>query len=176
MKITIIAAHEHSYGIGLDGKLPWLDSSRDLKLFREVTRGAHLIMGRKTYESLPDSMQPNGRTFHVITSGSRGKLKVKPNLQDATVIHKSKENVMDYLRIRNVKNCYVIGGGQIYSLFMDVATDAILTRFNINATSDTYYPIKSHMQRFGFVSSFLLDSRIPAYVDLYKVKQEHKNA
>ena len=75
MIISLIVARDERRGIGKDGKLPWRLSS-DLKRFRELTMGHHLIVGRKTFESIGKPLP--GRQMIVVTHnagfrfGSRG--------------------------------------------------------------------------------------------------------
>ena len=63
---NIIVAHSYpEYGIGSDNKLPW-HISQDLKRFKELTTNKIVIMGRKTWDSLPDSFRPLPNRFNII--------------------------------------------------------------------------------------------------------------
>ena len=57
MPLSCIFACDESYGIGKNNELPW-SIPDDLKYFKEITKGATVIMGRKTYDSLPNSVKP----------------------------------------------------------------------------------------------------------------------
>jgi len=70
MKFTIIAAMDPNRGIGKDNKMPW-HLSADLKHFKETTLGGTVIMGRKTWEGIPEKFKPfSGRTNVVMTRQS----------------------------------------------------------------------------------------------------------
>lgn len=67
--VGLIAATDLNGLIGYDGKLPWKNEA-DMKRFKSLTMGHTVIMGRKTYESLPENKLP-GRTVHVISSNNK---------------------------------------------------------------------------------------------------------
>ena len=82
--ITLIAAVSKNNGIGLDNKLLWYNKD-DLKRFKELTTGHSIIMGRKTFESLPNGALPN-RINIVLTrdkSYSRKNILIANNVNDA---------------------------------------------------------------------------------------------
>lgn len=99
--------------IGVGGKLPW-HYAPDLKRFKEVTMGHNVIMGRKTYESLP--MYPRGlpgRTNYVITSN-----KPVPSTDLGEVKFVTMEEMLDIVGTNQTVRFYVIGGKTIYEQLM----------------------------------------------------------
>ena len=128
-EITLIVAAGENDAIGKDNQLIW-HLSDDLKRFKELTNGHHIIMGRKTFESFPKPL-PN-RTHIVITRQDNYKVPsgviVVNNLEDAFDASKSD------------KQPFVIGGGEIYKQAMPFADKIELTRVHENFDADTFFP------------------------------------
>lgn len=128
-ELTIIVAAAENNAIGKDNKLIW-HLSDDLKRFKSLTDGHHIIMGRKTFESFPKPL-PN-RTHVVITRQSGyiappGVIIVN-TLEDA--IHVAK----------NDSRPFVIGGGEIYKQAIAIADKIELTRVHATFEADTFFP------------------------------------
>ncbi|MEY8847966.1 dihydrofolate reductase [Psychroserpens sp. XS_ASV72] len=129
-ELTIIVAAGEDNAIGKDNDLIW-HLSDDLKRFKSLTNGHHIIMGRKTFESFPKPL-PN-RIHIVITrqesyQAPHGVLVVN-NLEDA----------LDAARHDNQP--FIIGGGQIYEQAMDFADKIELTRVHASfENADTFFP------------------------------------
>lgn len=127
--LTIIVAAAENDAIGLGNKLIW-HLSNDLKRFKSLTNGHHIIMGRKTFESFPKPL-PN-RTHVVIT---RQKDYKAP--EGVIVVH-SLEDAID--ASKNDAQPFIIGGGQIYKQAMTIANKIELTRVHHDFDADTYFP------------------------------------
>ncbi|WP_370478719.1 dihydrofolate reductase [Tamlana flava] len=127
--LTIIAAAAENDAIGKANQLIW-HLSDDLKRFKSLTNGHHIIMGRKTFESFPKPL-PN-RTHVVITRQPNYKVPagviVVNNLKDA--IDASK----------NDSQPFIIGGGEIYEQAMGIADKIELTRVHSTFEADTFFP------------------------------------
>ncbi|MEL0455741.1 dihydrofolate reductase [Flavobacteriaceae bacterium SZ-1-7] len=127
--LTIIAAAAENDAIGKGNQLIW-HLSDDLKRFKSLTNGHHIIMGRKTFESFPKPL-PN-RTHVVITRQPNYKVPagviVVNNLKDA--IDASK----------NDSQPFIIGGGEIYEQAMGIADKIELTRVHATFEADTFFP------------------------------------
>jgi dihydrofolate reductase len=127
--ITIIVAAGENDSIGKDNKLIW-HLSDDLKRFKELTSGHHIIMGRKTFESFPDLL-PN-RTHVVISSQKDYKV------PEGVIVVKS---LVEALNIaKDDPQPFIIGGGQIYEQAMEIADKIELTRVHENFGADTFFP------------------------------------
>lgn len=131
MKVSIIAAIGRNRELGKDNNLLW-HIGEDLKRFRELTKGHSIIMGRKTWESLPIKPLPN-RYNIVITRN----LKFNPvgadvctSIEDA--IKKAKEIEKDEI--------FIIGGGQIYQQAIGLADKLYLTIIDAQKDADTFFP------------------------------------
>lgn len=129
-QLTIIVAAGENNAIGKDNQLIW-HLSDDLKRFKKLTNGHHIIMGRKTFESFPKPL-PN-RKHIVITRQSDYKAPegviIVNNLEDAIDAAKSDEQP------------FIIGGGEIYKQSMDLANKLEITRVHANfEDADTFFP------------------------------------
>lgn len=130
-RIALVAALAKNGVIGREGGLPWRIPS-DLKRFKAITMGKPIIMGRKTWEGLPRRPLP-GRTNIVITRHAGFAA------QGAFVAH----DVAAALAIAEAERpaeIAVIGGGEIYRLFLPLASRLYLTEVDLTATGDTYFP------------------------------------
>jgi len=129
MKINIIAAVAKNRAIGQAGKLIyWLPD--DLKRFKSLTTGHTIIMGRKTFESLPKGALPNRRNI-VLTrkGGTFAGCDVYSSLEDALKHCSADEEV------------YIIGGASIYKQALPVADRLCLTEVNdIPDEADAFFP------------------------------------
>lgn len=129
-KLTIIVAAGESNAIGKNNDLIW-HLSDDLKRFKELTNGHHIIMGRKTFESFPKPL-PN-RTHIVITRQENYQV---PN--GVIVVH-NMEDALD--AARNDDQPFIIGGGEIYKQSMSLADKIELTRVHHSFEgADTFFP------------------------------------
>ena len=128
-ELTIIAAAAENNAIGKDNNLIW-HLSDDLKHFKNLTNGHHIIMGRKTFESFSKPL-PN-RTHVVITRQDNYQVPegviVVASLSDAINI------------AQNDSQPFIVGGGEIYKQAMAVADKIELTRVHENFDGDTFFP------------------------------------
>ncbi len=128
-KLTIIAAAAENNVIGKDNKLIW-HISDDLKRFKRLTNGHHIIMGRKTFESFPKPL-PN-RTHVVITN------QANYNAPDGVIIVNSLEQAIK--ACKNDEQPFIIGGGEIYKQSINIAQTIELTRVHDSFEGDTLFP------------------------------------
>ena len=126
--LTMIAAAAENNALGKDNDLIW-HISEDLKRFKRLTSGHAIIMGRKTFESMPKAL-PN-RTNIVLTN----KKDYQP--EGATVVH-SLEDALAL--VKDDSQPFIIGGGEIYRLFMPYCDRIELTRVHQNFEADVFFP------------------------------------
>jgi dihydrofolate reductase len=126
--IIMIAAAAENNALGKDNKMLW-HLPDDFKRFRQLTTGHYIIMGRKTFESLPKLLP--GR-IHVVISRQKD---FQP--QDCIVV----ENMEAALAVIPLnEDGYVIGGGEIYRLALPFTEKIELTRVLHNFKADTFFP------------------------------------
>jgi dihydrofolate reductase len=124
--ITLIVARADNNVIGLDGKMPW-HLPADLKRFKALTTGKPMIMGRKTFESLPGLLP--GRRHIVLTRDANW------SAPGAEIAH----DVAEALALSG-PDVSIIGGAEIYRLFMAKADRIELTEIHTAPDGDTYLP------------------------------------
>lgn len=129
--ISIIVAVAKNNVIGGDNKLLW-HVPEDLKRFKEITSGNIIIMGRKTFESLPGVL-PNRK--HIVITRDASYSVAHPQVE---VIH----NVEDIInRFKNSPvEVFIIGGGEIYNRFIQDAEKIYLTKIFEDFEGDTTFP------------------------------------
>ncbi len=125
---SIIVAVSANDVIGHKNKLPW-HLPADLKYFKNLTMGHHVIMGRKTYESIGKILP--GRVFVIVT---RDKSYTVPG---ATVVH-SIEDAFKYCSDNNESEAFIIGGADIINQSERFADKLYLTRIHENFVGDVY--------------------------------------
>lgn len=126
--IIFVWAQDRAGNIGKDNTMPW-HLPGDLQFFKKTTTGKTLVMGRKTYESLGKAL-PNRKTI-VLTRDK------ELQLDDAEILH-SREEVLALTQTG--EPIYVVGGAEIYRLFMDVADKLIVTKIDAEFDADTAFP------------------------------------
>ena len=123
--ISLIVARAQNGVIGRDGKLPW-HLPADLKRFKALTMGSVMMMGRKTFDSLP-GLLPGRR--HVVLTRDRGW-----QAEGAEVTH----DVEEALRLAHDERVSVIGGADIFALFLPRADRIELTEVLADIPGDTF--------------------------------------
>ncbi len=126
--ITIIAAIGKNNELGKDNDLIW-HLPNDLKRFKKVTAGHHVIMGRKTYESLGKPL-PN-RTNIIITRNSNFKA------NNCVIVHSLEEAIE---AAKEDANPYILGGAEIYKQALQIADSLDLTHVDATLDADAFFP------------------------------------
>jgi len=128
-QISIIVAIAKNNAIGKDNQLLW-HISEDLKRFKQITSGHQIIMGKKTYESLPKRPLPN-RTNIVITDVPGEKF-------EGCVTVYSIEEALHYCT--ETDESFVIGGGSVYRQFLPYTNKLYLTLVDKDFEADIFFP------------------------------------
>jgi dihydrofolate reductase len=121
--ITIVVARAHNGVIGRDGKLPW-HLPADLKRFKALTMGTSMVMGRKTFDSLPGLLP--GRRHIVLTRDPAW------NAAGAEIAH----SIDEALALARGEPLSVIGGADIFALFLPLADRIELTEVQADIAGD----------------------------------------
>lgn len=117
-QVSMIFASDRQYAIGFQNGLPWKGYPEDMEWFKQNTMGKVVVMGRKTYESLPERFRPlPGRTNVVLTSNTE-------TFIDA-IVSPSVEAVLE--RFKDEKEIVIIGGGEVYKSFAPYITKVYQT-------------------------------------------------
>jgi dihydrofolate reductase len=128
--ISLIVAVDQKGGIGKNNQLPWHLSS-DLKRFKSITMGHHLVMGRKTYETIGKPLP--GRTMIVVTKN--------PSYHPGgCIIANSIEQALKVAEANNEDEVFIIGGGEIFTQSIDIANKIYLTTVHAVTNADVFFP------------------------------------
>jgi len=129
--LSLIAAVARDGAIGKNNDLLWQDS-RDQKHFRATTLGCPVIMGRRTWDSLPERFRPlPGRRNIVVTRNTQWQApgaEVAHSLQAALAL------------VADAPKAFVMGGGQLYAEALPWADEMVLTEVDASFEADTFFP------------------------------------
>ena len=145
MNIHMIWAQDRNRAIGRSGTLPW-HFSEDLKNFKKLTTGKTIIMGRKTWDSLPKKPLPDRRNI-VISSTNQEDVESYTSIEDCIDSLSDDKEVLDV---------YIIGGMSVYKFFYEHANTLHITFIGKSyPDTDTFFPISLSQIK----SDFNLESR-----------------
>lgn len=148
--ISIVVAYGANRGIGYRGGLPWRLPS-DMRRFRELTIGGTVLMGRKTFESLPDAFRPLPGRRNVVVSANpdlaaaataaeagdgRGGATADDGPATSVELHHSIEAALTSCG----EDCFVIGGGSVYEQALPLVQRVYATVVHDSPPSDTFFP------------------------------------
>lgn len=143
MKLTAIVAMTSDRVIGRNGDLPW-HLPEDLKLFKRHTTGHPIVMGRKTWDSIGKPL-PNRQNI-VLTRDTNWKS------EGAEVIHAPEE--LEKIQLIDPQ-VFIIGGAQIYELFMPKLDDILISHVHASYEGDTYFPeFEAHFPTMKVLESY----------------------
>lgn len=130
MDINLIAAIGNNNELGKNNDLIWKLKS-DMKFFRETTMGHPIVMGRKTFESLPKVLP--GRKNIVISTNEIKNEQIE--------VYKSIRDFLNSYQNFN-EEIFIIGGASLYNIFIDLATKMYLTEINaVDNKADVFFPV-----------------------------------
>lgn len=138
--LTLIAAVARNGAIGLGNELLWSEPE-DQKHFRRVTLGSAVIMGRKTWESLPARFRPlPGRRNVVVTRNPAWQAEGADSVSSMTGA---------LALLADAPRAFVIGGAEIYALALPFADTLVLTEIDADLRGDTFFPAwdRAHFTR-----------------------------
>lgn len=130
IKIILIVATDNNNVIGNEGKLLW-HLPADLTFFKNQTWGMPILMGRKTFNSIHNTIL-KGRLNIVITKNTLFKA------NNVVVVHHL-QDAINYVENAGYKELFIVGGAEIYDLAMPFADQIIRTKVNANFTGDTHF-------------------------------------
>lgn len=143
---NLVVACSRNQVIGHNNTIPW-DVPEDIKNFRSLTKGNIIVMGRKTYDSLPNGALKD--RYHIVITREPEKYEncddiIFTTLEDAMILIENK---------RNEKNqqVYIIGGRQIYDYFFPYCKRLYVTVINQYVVGDVYFPYDiQELYSYGF--------------------------
>jgi dihydrofolate reductase len=133
MKISLIAAMDKNRVIGKNNDLPW-HLPDDMKYFMQTTMGYPVIMGRKNFDSIPPKYRPlPGRMNIVLTRQS-------DFASTGIFVAHDAEHALAQAATDNPSEIFIIGGAEIYRLFISRADHLYLTEIDASVDGDTFFP------------------------------------
>lgn len=129
--ISLLVAMDKNHVIGRDNDLPW-HLPKDLKFFKELTTGHHVIMGRRTYDSIGKPL-PN-RTNWIITTEKSG------YPEEVNLIH-DMETIKKMNNEKPEEEFFVIGGGNVFKQVLPFADRMYITWIDESFEGDTFFPV-----------------------------------
>lgn len=130
MKLSIIVAISENNVIGKDNALLWRLSG-DMQFFKRTTTGHHIIMGRKTFESLGKRLLPN-RTSIVISRNQ------EYEMPEGGILASSIENAIS--KVLNETEAFILGGEQVYKSAIQFVDKLYVTRVHHSFDGDAFFP------------------------------------
>ena len=134
MAIILIACMANNGVIGREGKIPW-HLPTDLQRFKKMTMRNSIIMGSKTYESIGRPL-PDRR--NIVLSRSKELLHYDKDFKGEPVVVQDKHHALTIGKMYNDQ--YIIGGEEIYKLFMEDADKLCLSVLPVDYEGDAYFP------------------------------------
>jgi dihydrofolate reductase len=129
--LSLIAAVARNGAIGRDNALPWHDA-RDLAHFRTLTLGAPVLMGRRTWDSLPARFRPLPGRRNLVLSRQAG-------LQlPGAEVHADLASAL--VALAGAGRAWVIGGAQLYAQALPMADELVLTEIDAELDGDAFFP------------------------------------
>ncbi|MCT9821509.1 dihydrofolate reductase [Microbacterium sp. W1N] len=133
VRLGLIWAEARDRVIGADGTMPW-HVPEDLQHFRDITMGAPVIMGRRTWESFPDRFRPLPGRRNIVVSR-------RADWAEAGAEHAS--SLEDALaRVEDAPEAWIIGGGTLYAEAIDRADVLEVTELDLDVDGDTRAPAR----------------------------------
>ena len=161
--IHAIFACDDNWGIGKDGGLPWPHNSADLKWFKESTGNSTVVMGSRTWESLPKKPLPN--RFNIVITK-------QPMEQEFNMT----PMYLEYFKSRHIyfsnQNIWIIGGAQLLESCLDIVDEIWLGRIRSTYDCDTFLPKDLILQKFELYEHYF-DGTLTT--EKYKRKTDEAN-
>lgn len=133
MIISLIAALSKNRVIGKKNDLPW-HLPDDMKYFMQTTKGHHVIMGRKNYDSIPQKFRPLPNRTNIVVTHQKDF-----SAPDCTIVNSIEQGIA-IAKKAGEKETFIIGGAQIYKEGMALTHRMYLTEIQAEIDGDTYFP------------------------------------
>ena len=133
MIISLIAALSQNHVIGKNNDLPW-HLPDDMKYFMQTTKGHHVIMGRKNYQSIPEKFRPLPNRVNIVVTRQRNF-----EAHGCHIVHSLAEAIAQ-AKEANETEVFLIGGSEIYQAGIEIANQLYLTEIKADLEGDVYFP------------------------------------
>lgn len=130
MIISLIVAMDEKRGIGVNERLPWHLSS-DLRRFKSITMGHHIIIGRKTYETIG---KPLPGRINIVVTHNQG------YAPEGCLVAHSIDEALAIPQEKSESEVFVIGGSELYAQLLPIADRIYLTVVHADVPADIFFP------------------------------------
>lgn len=137
IEIIAIAAMDDNLGVGYRSNLPWPRKIADLRRFKELTMGHYVVVGRRTFESMPDLP---GRNVIVVASQDHESYPMRAD---------SVESAITLAVHRGAQRLFLAGGVGVWEEGAQFATKLLLTKIVGSYMADTYFPFEYYAGKLG---------------------------
>jgi dihydrofolate reductase len=144
MKLISIAAISENYVIAADGQIPW-NIPEDMKRFKQLTTGHPVIMGRVTYETIPEKFRPLAKRLNIVVSSKQQNypsgVVVVPSLEEA--LNQVQQQQVPKMEGIDYEEAYIIGGQSLYFAAMSKVNKLEITHVHqkiIGSLNVRYFP------------------------------------
>jgi len=149
IKVKVIVAFDEERAIGKNGTLPW-HIPEDLKRFSALTKGHTVLMGRTTWESLPEKYKPLPQRNNIVLSRTvsavHPEVKVFASLEEVVIACKENTSALVPTKI-----LWIIGGAAVYKASMHLWDEVFVTEIKGTHAGDTFFP--------EFDKNFILENK-----------------
>lgn len=132
--IRAIFACDENWGIGINGTLPWPTNKEDLQWFKTNTTGGVVVMGKTTWDSLPEKSKPLPNRNNIVITSS---IKDKDGPYHFIKFENAKSHILSMGLLQNV---WIIGGARLFESFLDIIEEVWLSRVKGTFDCDTFLP------------------------------------
>lgn len=129
MKISIVVAYGKNREIGFDNKMLW-HVPEDFKNFKKITTGHHILMGRKTFESIG---RPLPQRVSMVLSKSDFS---HPGVE----VFKDEDEAIEFFKASGQEELFIVGGAEIYKAFLPYADKLYISEIDYSGKADAYFP------------------------------------
>ena len=147
--VAAIVAMDETRVIGIKGALPW-HLPEDMAHFRQLTHGGVVIMGRKTWDSLPVKFKPLPGRVNLVVSRQAPNLILPPGVLQASSPEEGLLLATQAARQRGCSKVWIIGGAELYNVLLDSCDEVHLTLVRGKYEGDAWFP--PFEERFGLIS------------------------
>jgi dihydrofolate reductase len=132
--IRAIFACDENWGIGINGTLPWPTNKEDLQWFKTNTTGGVVVMGKTTWDSLPEKSKPLPNRNNIVVTSS---IKDKDGPYHFIKFENAKSHILSMGLLQNV---WIIGGARLLDSLLDITEEVWLSRVKGTFECDTFLP------------------------------------
>ncbi|KAH3902319.1 dihydrofolate reductase SCDLUD_002139 [Saccharomycodes ludwigii] len=163
--VAIVAALLPKYGIGYKGKLPW-KLKKEMEYFKTVTTYTKdpskvnaVIMGRKTWESIPKRFKPLPNRLNVIISRQYNRTLAEENIKEKNIVKYNdlQQSIIDLQNRVDIERIYIIGGGEIYNQTYGICSHLLITEIT-NTNNSMNLEMDTFLDRDKIDSSFIKET------------------